>query len=102
MDMEKLMPQIKKTLQYNGILVLYYMMPNFVSFVCALSIIVLVFFDSPYQQFLAMVECAQTEEKDCGLLYINKWFKKYTELPLMMRNSKSEYRNFVDRATESG
>jgi hypothetical protein len=57
-DLKSLMPHIRRAAVANGIMILYFITPSFLSFVAILIAILAVIFDNPTESLKSLLNCS--------------------------------------------
>ncbi len=61
-DLKSLMPHLRRIAISNGIMILYFLSPSFLSFVAILIVLMAVIFDNPTESLKTILNCSEGSE----------------------------------------
>ena len=82
-DLKSLMPHIRRAAVANGIMILFFLSPSFLSFLAILVAISVVFLDNPSESLKCLLNCSE----ECSLTKcINESFDKFRNVTILESN----------------
>ena len=79
-DLKSLMPHFRRAAVANGIMILYFVSPSFLSFLAILIAISVVFLENPSESMKCLFNCSE----ECSMTkWINESFSKFRNITIL-------------------